>query len=105
MKKLKEMLKLKEFANDTRGIFNVVFVAVATLLVATIAWVVIIAVTQNFVTTFSGMATNSLTPQLGQTSILMGSITIVVVWVGLIAWMILSAFKKESQEGDLPLYD
>jgi hypothetical protein len=102
---MSKMRTLRDFNSNKSGIFWVVFVAVAALLLATVAWVVCIVITQNFFTSFSALPlTSPITIQLGANSILAGSITIVVIWIGLISWMILSAFKKESQEGDVPLY-
>lgn len=89
--------KLRDFKNDTRGIFMVAVVGVIAMIVVPIVWLVCIAVTQNFVGTFGAQA-HGITMQLGQQSLLVGDATVVVIEVGLIVWIVVSAFKKETQE-------
>ena len=96
------MRKIKDFKNNKRGVFWTMFVGVAVIFIATITWLVMIIVATQFVDTFSVFA-SPIAVSLGDTSILQGSIVIAVIDIGIVIWMIISAFKRESQEDALEM--
>jgi hypothetical protein len=89
--------KLRDFRSDERGIFMVAVVGVIAMILVPIVWLVCISVSQNFVTTFSAQA-DPIAIGLGNQSLLIGDAVVVVLEVGLIVWIITSAFKRETQE-------
>lgn len=94
------MRKLSDFKNNKSGIFWVVSIAIITLIVADASWVVLMIATSQFVDLFGAMSANMTVLQLGENSKLFGTLTIVVINIGVIVWMITSAFRKETQESD-----
>ena len=97
IQKLEKLLKLKEFRENRQGAFWVIIMGVITIIVATMTWLVIIVVSRTFVNTFSALSASPVTIQLGQSSLISGSIVVVVIDVGMVVWMLVSAFKREDQ--------
>lgn len=70
-------------------------------MIATITWLVAMLVTGEFIDTFSAQATNPYTVSLGETVRNQGAIVVVIIDIGMIVWMGISAFKRESQEAPI----
>ena len=86
---------------DNTGIFWVIMVGTITIMVATFTWLIAMLVTSTFIDAFSTQAVGPYTVSLGQTVRTQGSIIVVIIDAGMVIWMGISAFRKESQE--LPL--
>jgi uncharacterized protein HemY len=67
-------------------------------MVATVTWLIVMLITNTFIDTFSLQATGPYTIELGESSRLQGSVVVVIIDVGMIVWMAISAFIKERQE-------
>jgi hypothetical protein len=94
-----KMRKLKEFKEDTKANFWVSMIGTIMIIVCTLTWLVVIVVSQNFVDAFAllpGVSSDTLA--LGNTQLIMGSAVIVIIDVGLMIWIAVSAFRKETQE-------
>jgi hypothetical protein len=89
---------LKRFLKDNRGIFWVILVGTATIMIATVSWLVAVLVTSSFIDTMSTQATGPYTISLGETVRTQGAVVIVIIDAGMILWMFISAFIKERQE-------
>ena len=90
---------LKDFKNNTQGVFWVTSIAIVIMVTSLIVWGVVMLVATNFVTAFSGLTNvHASTVYLGNTEIIMGSAVLVVIEVGTAIWWITSAFKQENQE-------
>lgn len=86
------------FLKDKRGIFWVILVGTLTMMVATGVWLIAMLITGAFITTFSTQAIGPYTQQFGENVRTQGAYVVVVVNVGMVIWMAVSAFIKERQE-------
>jgi hypothetical protein len=93
---------LKEFKDNKSGVFWVLTVGITTILIVDILWGFLMLVLNHFLDAFLPLSTMTFTTYLGETSVLMGNITVLVINIGMIAWMVISAFKHENQ--DVPEY-
>ena len=93
-------MKRRSFLADRRGILAVIFVGVVTIMVATGTWLIAMLVASTFVDTFGAQATGAMTVSLGDTVRNQGAVIVVIIDVGMIVWMVVSAFARpgESQE-------
>ena len=91
----------RNLIKDQRGIMWVMFVGVTTMIVATTTWLVAMLVTSNFIDIFGAQATGPMTLSLGETVRTQGSILVIIIDAGMIAWMVVSAFIKERQEAPI----
>jgi hypothetical protein len=73
-------------------------VGVSTILIATIMWVIAMLVTNTFVDTFSLQASSAYALEYGEVVRTQGAAVVVIVDVGMIIWMMISAFRRETQE-------
>lgn len=89
---------MKRFRSDQKAIFWVIYVGVSTMLIATTIWLIAMLVTGSFIDLFSTQATGPYTVEFGEAVRTQGSATVVIVDVGMIVWMAVSAFRKERQE-------
>ena len=94
---------LQRFIKDQRGIFWVILVGTITIMVATGVWLIAMLVTGSFVTLFGAQATGPYTLQFGESVQTQGAIVVVIIDVGMVVWMTVSAFRRESQEDMMPL--
>ena len=97
------MRKLRSFRDNRSGIFWVIFVGVATIMVATVTWLVVMLIAGKFIDVFGAQAAGPMTLQLGETEFLQGSVVVVIIDVGMVVWMFVSAFIKERQESPMEL--
>lgn len=89
---------LTRFTRNQHAIFWVIFVGVTTIMVATVTWLVAMLITGQFVDSFTLTATTPYTAEFGETVRNQGAVVIVIIDVGMIVWMAVSAFKRERQE-------
>ena len=89
---------MKQFLNNNSGIFWVIFVGVTTIMVATVTWLIAMLVTNQFIDIYTLQGIEQSTIDLGETMRTQGAAVVVVVDVGMIVWMTVSAFRKERQE-------
>ena len=92
------MRLLNSLLHDNKGIFWQITVGTIVIMIATLTWLVIMLVMNSFITIFDQTATSTYAIQFGETEKIQGSIVIVIIDVGMIVWMFVSAFRKESQE-------
>ena len=72
-------------------------------MIATGVWLIAMLVTGQFIDTFSMQAVGPYTIQLGETVRSEGAVIIVIIDAGMIIWMAVSSFRKESQESPMEL--
>ena len=91
-------MTLMRFLKDNRAVFWVIMVGTITIIVSTFTWLIVMLVTSNFIDLFSIQAVGPYTVSYGKTVQTQGAIIVVIIDVGMIIWMLISAFRKESQE-------
>ena len=94
---------MKHFLNDKCGIFWVIFVGVTTIMVATVTWLIAMLVTNQFMDIFELQGIQQSTIDLGETVRTQGAVVVVIVDIGMVVWMTVSAFRRESQEDQMLL--
>jgi len=92
---------MKGFLKSNKAIFWVIFVGVVTMTIATATWLVAMVITGAFVDSMTAHATSSYTVNFGETVRNQGAIVVVLIDVGMLVWMGISAFRKETQEAPL----
>ncbi len=86
---------------NNQGIFWVIMVGTIVILVSTLTWLIAMLVTSDFIDIFSTQATGPFTVSFGESIRNQGAYVVAVIDIGMIVWMAVSAFKKESQEFQL----
>ena len=92
---------MKRLIGNQSGIFWVIFVGVTTIMVATVTWLIAMLVTNQFMDIYTLMGISQSTIDLGETVRTQGAVVVVVVDVGMVVWMTVSAFRKEVQDGPI----
>jgi hypothetical protein len=100
MKSVRDFLirNLNNFRNNKTGLFLTVMVAVIIMFVATTSWLVIIKATNNFVDTFTMFAVGPWTAQLGQESLISGSVVVGIIDLGMFIWILVAALNRNGEE-------
>ena len=102
---MSKLQKLKDFKENRSGIFWNLVIGVVVMIVATLVWLVAIIVTQQFTSVFDALSTtHNSTIALGETLKTQGAAVIVVIDVGMVIWILISAFRIESQEQPTELF-
>jgi hypothetical protein len=89
---------MKQFLNNQSGIFWVIFVGVTTIMIATVTWLIAMLVTNQFIDIYTAQGISQTAIDLGETMRTEGAFVVVIVDIGMVVWMTVSAFRKESQE-------
>ena len=92
---------MRSFKQNRQGIIGPIIIGTVTIMLATGTWLIAMLITGNFVDTFSQMAVGPYTIELGESVRTQGAIVIVIIDVGMVIWMAVSAFRKESQESPI----
>jgi hypothetical protein len=72
-------------------------------MVATVTWLIAMLVTSQFINIYDTMNIQQSTIDLGETIRTQGAAVVVIIDVGMVVWMAVSAFRKESQEDQMML--
>ena len=92
---------MKQFLNNKSGIFWVIFVGITTIMISTVTWLIVMLVTNQFMDIFELQGVQQSTIDLGETVRTQGAIVVVIIDIGMVVWMAVSAFRKESQEDQM----
>ena len=95
--------KLRDFKSDTRGVFLVWIVAIISICVCVMFWVLSAVVLGLFGDAFFAVSTSPHSFSLWQTLNYTSGIVVVILLVGTLTWALVSSFKREDEISGMPI--